>query len=108
MPARPDTVIVSLAQFLPMKVKLSDVFKRDVDAAIETTELRREECVTRGLFALSSRIGRRLSNERMIRPAAEEPRQNDQATNKRPTGIGKSRSAVLFAKRPATTRGSPD
>jgi hypothetical protein len=35
---RDQTVIISLAQFLPMKVTLSDVFKRDVDAAIETTE----------------------------------------------------------------------
>ncbi len=35
---RDQTVIISLAQFLPMKVKLSETFKRDVDAAIETTE----------------------------------------------------------------------
>jgi CubicO group peptidase (beta-lactamase class C family) len=29
-----QTVVISLAQFLPLKVKLADTFKRDVDAAI--------------------------------------------------------------------------
>jgi CubicO group peptidase (beta-lactamase class C family) len=33
-----QTVVISLAQFLPLKVKLADTFKRDVDEAIEAKE----------------------------------------------------------------------
>jgi CubicO group peptidase (beta-lactamase class C family) len=36
---RDQTVIISMAQFLPLKVELADTFKRGVDAAIETKDV---------------------------------------------------------------------
>jgi CubicO group peptidase (beta-lactamase class C family) len=52
---RDQTVIISLAQFLPMKVNLSETFKRDVDAAIETNEHTAKQ--HRRAFRAATRVG---------------------------------------------------
>ena len=39
---RDQTVIISLAQFLPLKATLADTFKKDVDAAIEGKEIAKQ------------------------------------------------------------------
>jgi CubicO group peptidase (beta-lactamase class C family) len=51
---RDQTVIISLAQFLPMKVKLSETFKRDVDAAIERQAVAKRP---HQRFRASARVG---------------------------------------------------
>jgi CubicO group peptidase (beta-lactamase class C family) len=40
---RDQSVIISLAQFLPLKPKLADTFKKDVDAAIEPGNVAKKE-----------------------------------------------------------------
>jgi len=40
---RDQTVIISLAQFLPLKTKLADTFKKDVDAAVEPGDVAKKE-----------------------------------------------------------------
>jgi CubicO group peptidase (beta-lactamase class C family) len=52
---RDQTVIISLAQFLPLKVKLIDTFKRDVDAAIESQAVAKKP--HRRAFRATSRVG---------------------------------------------------
>jgi len=52
---RDQTVIISLAQFLPLKVKLSDTFKRGVDEAVESKEAAKKP--HKRPFRINARIG---------------------------------------------------